>query len=501
MELKRTHTRREFLALSAGSLLAAGSCRSPVQEEAVNSIAHRPPNVVVFLSDTLRADHLGCYGYGKNTSPAIDALAAESLVFEQCFAPAPWTKPSVASLFTGLLPHVHQASATAPGEMHRSTDSLRVQMLRSALGTLAERFKTAGYATGYFLTNPQIQREFGFAQGFDAYTYKDVLPPTQIVHDALDWIDSLPQGQPFFAYIHEINPHAPYTCSDALFESLHGVPPQHAAAALPEGDRALLAALDDHFTFVAGSDRPPRPSLTELSPAGIAFLKQIYDGEILGVDRDVAHLVGALRERSLFENTAFVFTSDHGEEFNDHGGFFHGHTLFDELIRVPLVLKMPGQATPARIPYSAGLIDLYATLLNIASIAVPKPVQSEPLVDDTGALLIDTDRPVFAALDYYSADPAIWEYAMIVGKHKVRTRRNGNEIIVIDRERDPAETGNLLDRSGSARSHALSLVDRFRTALAEHKELAAALGPPVWSSGSEETREQLEALGYLGDAQ
>ena len=269
-------------------------------------------NVLFVTLDTLRADRLGCYGFRGVATPTIDALARESVLFEQATATVPLTLPSHASLLTGLLPPRH-------GQHDNG-----VSFLAESQTTLAERFHAAGYATGGFVGAFVLESRWGLAQGFDRYS--DKLDPDQfqrrgdrVVEDALDWIGSV-RDRRFFAWVHLFDPHLPYD--------------------------------------------PPEPYRSRY--AGAPYL-----GEVAWTDELVGRLLSRLRAENLYERTAIVLTADHGESLGEHGEPSHGYFVYDSTTAVPLLVRTPwGLRGRSRTQVSG--VDLFPTMLDLAGLA-PQP--------------------------------------------------------------------------------------------------------------------------------
>ncbi len=338
------------------------------------------PNVLVYVVDTLRADHLQTYGYAKPTSAEIDSFAKESVVFQDCRSPTSWTKPAVASLLTSLYPTAHACVEQR-------------EILVPEAETLPEIFAAAGWRTGAFSDNPFVSPEFGFGQGFATY---DTVRPSVVVNGTLlgkalfmtrvmslvgkpfgvgeradrgcevlhasllRWIEETP-GQPWFAYVHAMEPHLPY---EPLREDAEACGlPAGAAYETPPAYNGILP-----FTTT------PEPS-AQLRDALISQ----YDGEIRGLSRGFGRLVQELRARGQLERTVVVFTADHGEEFHEHGGWTHGHSLHREVVQVPLIVRLPdasGQGAVAargrRVGGTASLLDVFPTLLDASGVVYPK---------------------------------------------------------------------------------------------------------------------------------
>jgi arylsulfatase A-like enzyme len=300
-------------------------------------------NVVIIAVDTLRPDFLGCYGAEANTSPNIDRLAATGVLLENAISQAPWTLPSFATVFTSLYPTQHGAS---------TVDT----RMRTGFPTLASILRENGYATGAIINAPVLKPEFGLNRGFDHY---DVAPDKverradRVTEDALEWI-GLHKGGPFFAFVHYFDPHLSYSPPapyDTLFDPGYNGP--------------IGRSFDlDHFASFRRSRRQSR--IRALPDADRNHIECLYRGEIAFTDQAIGTLLEGLVKQNLVERTLIVFLSDHGEEFLEHGGLDHGHSLFDELIRVPLVFSLPGKIPQnRRISRYVRLLDVTPTIIDL----------------------------------------------------------------------------------------------------------------------------------------
>jgi len=487
--------RRRFLQWSAA---AAGAMLSP-QAIADAPGGSRPPNLVVYLADTLRADHLGCFGNRSPVSPFVDRLAAEGTLFEQCYSQASWTKPSIGSIFTGRLPQVHQAVVSAWDGVVEGT--ARVQALRPSFKTLAERIEAQGYRTALFLSNPHVQREHGFARGFQHYHFKASEPPVQQLDFVLEWLQQHAR-EPFFLFVHAIDPHAPYQPDEAGMRSLYGADAGELRNRLAPADRELLEATERFFNPLPDAPRGDRVDLMGLSPEGRAYYQRLYDAEILRVDGEAQRLYEAIDSLGVLDRTCFVFTSDHGEAFGEHGKFYHGNSVYDEELHVPLVIRGPGIQAGRRVEHTVALFDLNPTLAEFAGAPPDDAAPARPLLGPDGSLLADADRDVFSQCDYYSDDPAIWSTSLIRGAHKALRFGSAKSvepalaggIRVFDRAADPLEQAPaepVADTPGGRLAEALS------GAMARIAAEAETFGPSEWVTPQADDREAIEALGYL----
>lgn len=314
------------------------------------------PNVLIVLIDTLRPDHLGCYGYARATSPRLDALAADGVLLRDVFTQASWTKPAVGTLFTGVYPKAHGAVD-------------RPDLLRQDLPTLAQAFRDDGYETIAFVGNPSVLPQWGFGPGFIRYGDIDAMvveaaKDARVIDAGIAAIEHA-QGRPWFLYLHAMGPHSPYEPPapyDARFAS---------DAARGAGEAAERARTVD-----------------------------LYDGEIAFTDAQAGRLIERLKALDLYDDTLILVLSDHGEEFWEHGGLGHGSALYDEQIRIPCILKLPRGAHAGAVRSGVSqLLDLGPTLLDLVGIPAPPSFEGRSLralIAGDGAA---PDRPVYASLD------------------------------------------------------------------------------------------------------
>jgi len=359
--------RRAGLGISLAALgLGGANCGGPGDATAP------PPDVLLVLVDTLRKDHVGTYGYARETTPALDAVAAEGLVFENAVAQSSWTRPSVVSLFTSQYhSRFHPDLYLRDGEEWKFTETLGDGAL-----TLAEIFAANGYRTVSVVTNMLLHEHFNLVQGFEERVYENKAPADWVVDRALERLEAGGDGddRPVFLYLHFMDPHAPLAPPEpyaTMFPTLDGRPhrPAHAEK-FPFADFATPQALRSRGFRVYRS-----------------HVLALYDGTIRFVDAELGRLVERLRERGRWERTLFAFLSDHGEAFwdrpllekrlglhsflkEDRFGVGHGHTLFPELVEVPLVLAGPG-LPEGRVPQQVRLLDVAPTLLGLAGATHP----------------------------------------------------------------------------------------------------------------------------------
>ena len=291
-------------------------------------------NVLLVSLDTLRADHLGCYGYERATSPVIDELAAAGVLFRQHVASAPSTLDSHASLLTSLNPTAHGARVSPPSP------------LAGEAVTLAERLAGAGFTTAAFTGGGQLDRTFGLAQGFGLYT-DDHKPFEESVDEAVAWLSEREDDR-WFLFLHTYQPHHPYRPHGRLSKRFS----RGYQGPLPE----VISV--DLVRRINTGDLP-------IDAADLAYIVARYDGEIAYTDRHLGRLFRFLRDNGQWDRTLVVVTSDHGEEFGEHGWVaWHSHTLYDELLWIPLVMRLPGNFAGTVVDEQTRAVDVLPTLLD-----------------------------------------------------------------------------------------------------------------------------------------
>ena len=299
------------------------------------------PSVVVVNVETFRADAPACYGGREGITPALDRLAAEGLRVENCVTAAPWTSPSVASLFTGLYPQSHGVTSYARSQLAES------------VATLAERASDAGVTTAAFCSNELISASRGFDQGFETFFMAPYANARQIVRSFEDWLEDNRELQ-FLAYLHLFEPHHPY---NAPGEDLDRYVPDELRRV--DADLALQRLKDR--LLKGDSIRPDEPD--------VRLLRSLYLGEVRYLDRQLERLLAALKRQALDQRVVLIVTGDHGEEFLEHGLLGHGSNVYAESVRVPLVFWGPG-VVPAG-EHRLGPVEgasLFATILELMEV-------------------------------------------------------------------------------------------------------------------------------------
>ena len=327
--------------------------------------ARQAPNVLFILIDTWRADHTGFLGYGRDVSPHLDRLAAEGVVFERAQAQSSWTKPSVATLLTGLTPSQHHAVSQAIPEQ-----PVRAFRLNPRLTTFVELLHGKGWQTAMWSDNPNITPPIGFDQGaehFRDYFHEPCCPERcgelpEILADVEQWFATeRDAARPFCLYVHVMDAHYPFE-PPAEFRGRFDTAPSDLQLTGP--------IVHDYMTG--------KRSEANLTPARLASLVARYDEELLAIDQRLGPFLERIRREH--PNTVIVVSGDHGEEFYEHGNLGHSHALWQELVHVPRLVWAPGLA-PARVATQVRLMDVCPTILELTGNAGALPgLQGESLL-------------------------------------------------------------------------------------------------------------------------
>ncbi len=434
--------------------LTAPRVRRPVERGRAAPSATEPRagvgrlNVVLYVIDALRADRLGCYGDGRGLTPAIDRFAEQSLLFQSARAQSSWTKPSIASVLTGQHPWRHGANA-------------KQEVLPADVPTLAGLFRGHGYRTAAVVANGFVSETFGFDRDFDSFDYVRRSPdlPERILERTAAWLATTPT--PFFLYVHTIEPHAPYAAPDRWRRRF--------APAVSRPEVGTLA----NVTRLSEGSAPPEGALLE-------DLEALYDAEVAHADERFGTFLEQLRAAGLGDDTIVILTSDHGESFYEHGTLTHGKDLYSEVLRIPLIVRIPGRAGERRaIP--AQHLDLFPTLETLLTgSASSSNLDGRDLLQSPSA-----NGPVFSYLAY---SPQRRSASVVEGDWKLilpLDRGGGAELF--DLSADPHESRSLAAEEEIRTGYLRSLL-RMEMATLRRSD-SVEIG--------DEVREQLEALGYL----
>ncbi|MBD3262191.1 MAG: sulfatase-like hydrolase/transferase [Candidatus Altiarchaeales archaeon] len=413
-------------------------------------------NVIVVSVDALRKDHLGCYGYDRDVSPNIDKLASASYVFQNAYSQCSWTRPSMASMLTSKHPPSH-------GVLTESRDSF----IDDSQPLIQKTFFENGYDTAAFIANPNLYSDFGFNKGF-MYFYElpGVFRAGKVLEYAANWTYDN-KDKPFFMWIHLQVPHDTYE------------PPG------PYQDFYTKDCVSNLHPLNTTRERimtPPRYDVSvsaNLSEGDICRMVGLYDGEVAVVNDALGVFFHRLSLMGLSNNTIIVFTADHGEEFLDHGSLYHGATVYNELVEVPLILYVPGHPG-IKINKTVELIDLYPALTQLVGIKTPETLE--------GINLFSKKRkPAYTETRFRTV---AYKSLMTVEGYKIIENQKTGETEVYNLEHDPLELNDLSAQKTGLRDKLLKQFKDFQMNLPQYTPTDSA---PV----SNDTLNRLEELGYL----
>jgi arylsulfatase A-like enzyme len=432
-----------FVILFAGSSCGKGS----------HSQDGSRPNIILISIDTLRADHIHGLGYDRETTPMLDRLIQRGSAFSTAVSNAPWTLPSHASMLTSLYPHTHGLTSE-PLALNEKVETLPILLNR------------AGYKTAGVTTMPHLSPRHGFNRGFDTYICQEMRAPAalEIVLKLLREIES----EPFFVFIHLFDVHSDYDPSQrflSMFESSY--------EGNVDGTGKTLYQI--------------RNGELEPSEDDLAHLVALYDAGIRQLDNHLEMFFNALQTRNILDNTVIIVTSDHGEEFLEHGGVLHGQTLYDELMRIPLIIAGPEIPEGELVTKQVQIIDIMPTILDLCGVPIPPEAEGRSMVP-----LMRRENAEWAEIAFMEAD---WRNVKHDIKRAIRTdgyklyydRYSGKEELY-DLISDPGEQNNVIE------SHP-EVAESLRKQL--KKWMATERGHPDRIVLSDKEREQLQALGYL----
>jgi choline-sulfatase len=445
--------------------------RMGAQPERAASTQKPMRNAIVFLVDTLRADKLSAYrSQSRVRTPGLNTFVQGATVMENARSQENWTKPSVATLLSSLLPWQHN---TVSGD----------DVLPESVELMPELLQKRGYYTGAFITNGYCSDKFGFKQGWRTYRnyIREGRPNTakHVAADVLDWLDHRPKDQPFFLYVHTIDPHVPYK------------PPQQF---LTFYDAQPYAGPID---FTKAGDVLERIKIGRIRPndRDREHLMALYDAEISYHDVHFAAMMQGLKQRGLEDDTMVVVTADHGEEFWDHGSVGHGHSVYDELLHVPLIVRVPGvTGNGARVPDAVGLVDVMPTVLDALGEKIPEQLVGRSFLPE---LRGEPDHAPRAAVSgFFRA----WR-TLVTGRLKL-VQHGTERAALYDVKSDPGETKDLAGEQPIALAYTRGLLGlTLAEDAGDDDALRAARNHDAARTAIDaQTEAQLKALGYVGSS-
>lgn len=450
-----------FPAIGSLMVLAAINISAVIAKQETNDQHH---NVIVILVDALRFDHLSCYGYSRTTSPTLDAFAKESLLFTQAISQSSYTKPVIASLFTSLYPSQHNVFRNT---RHDAAGNFISDVLDDSFKTMAEYLRDAGFNTAGFLEQAQLRSYMGFAQGF--YYYKpDMGTAAEINRGFFHWLP-LNKHRKFFAYLHYLDVHAPYTPPPRYREMFGSF---DKSTSIPE-------QVKDWQKF-KGDVTDGNITLTQTDGEQ---LKALYDGEIRAFDDDMDALFSKLKEEGVYDNSLIVITADHGDEFLEHGSVDHAHTLYDELLRVPLMIRFPRADHRGVVDAQVQTIDVLPTILEFCEIDREPQLMGHSLLAYTNGANGHQQLPVFSErADLISMRTEKYKYIY-------NTELKTGELY--DLQNDPIESKNLADEdvkiAAQMQNEILRWAEITRSAMTDQGGVKV----------DEKSVKELRSLGYI----
>jgi len=424
-------------------------------------------NVLLILLDTVRTDKLGCYGSDLGATPRIDRLAEEGVLFERTYGHAPWTLPSCASILTSMYPPQHGAGGRVGGFLK----------LDNSVRTVTECFRDAGFATGAIVNVDFLTDSFGLTQGFDDVDHViypsnvKMRPAIRTTNAAINWIKANRESR-FFLMVHYFDPHLAYT-PPLEYRRRYAMPEDRYNANWVFGTRPQIAGY--------------RRGVVQFDNASILRAEHLYNGEIAYTDNQVGRLLDELDEMGLAKSTVVVLTADHGEEFLDHGDFEHGHTLYDELVRMPLIFHGgkgidPGQ----RISSVVGHVDLAPTICELTGIEISPGFIGKSLIPSMTGEVVE-DHPIIFEGNFWGEPIRGW----LQGDYKL-IQPYGKDPMLFNIVDDPLEKNDLRDsdpRRVEKMSEDMELAYKRIRSQSQGKRSTVELTP-------EET-ERLRSLGYI----
>lgn len=487
------------------------------------------PNIVLVIMDTARAANFSCYGYEKITSPNVDKLAEKGILFRNAITPSPWTLPSHISMFTGLYPSEHGLTEDKIVSGKNIYGLSKQHMYEFFLPQI---LKTQGYRTAGFSNNPWISHQFGFARGFDVFyeawaqsetqslfrrmlrSIRRVSP--QMMHPILNnlrvrmgWLFRSDSGakntievfqkwlgndrsddSPYFAFFNFMEPHLPYMPPkpfDQKFfdQGLHS--------------HRLRAVNQDHLKFIAGK--------VKMEPEDFSLLQSLYDGEIAYLDSQLKEIFDCMQDCGVLDNTLLILTSDHGENIGEHGLMGHQFCLYDTLLRVPLIIKLPGSAIKGkRDDKYVQVSDLFYTLLDVLGIQIDgRDISNRSLLDPSysGVVISEHEVPKITLsslrkrFPYFPERNLDQEMKCLYADGTKYIWNSKGEDEMYDLTQDPAEESNLIHSIPDQAAKLFRLL-RGRTELMKKDTRKKEIPPDLQTEEVDpRVQEKLRDLGYI----
>ncbi len=450
------------LSLALLAIIGPAGCGDKSAEESRRVEAKNSPDIILISIDTLRSDRLGAYGYARDTSPFMDSIAGDGILFKNAFSTSSWTAPAMVSLMTSRYPYAH-------GVVHGLVAKGRVEHQEAIPGDLplvAERLRAAGYTTFGISSNRHLSSELGFGRGFDHYECIGFANAATVLDRVKNLRSKLNAARPYFLWVHFLDPHAPYNQRQPYFDSYWGDRPIH----------------EDLIT-IKRAKRYEKMDL-QFGNEGAEFVNALYDSEIRYTDEATRKLF-AMVPRS--KDAAVIVTSDHGEEFAEHGRYGHGHSLYNGVVKVPMIMRLPnkrlaGTSTTDRV----SLVDVPTTLAIIGKTAVPGGWKGRDMIK------IAEGKDKNARNLYLSLSRNRELRSVLEDRYKyIYDLRKPDKSSLFNLKADPGEMNNVaVTDSKRATRLKNALIDRLLS-------MESIAHKPGMAEISDEHIEQLRALGYV----
>lgn len=417
------------------------------------------PNVILIIIDTLRADHVGCYGYQRNTSPRIDEFSEDSVIFKNAIASAPWTTPSIANIFTSKY----------PAEMGFKDEPV---VLKDSLLTLTEIFKENRYRTKGIISHAFISSELGFDQGFDSYDEENskghgYISSPSIAQKAITFLEKN-RNNKFFLFLHFFDPHY-----DFILHEKYNYFPDY-----------------DGFLYSGQPIDKLRNRAHNMSPDDIRYIKALYDSEISFTDEFIGSIFDKLKEMDLYRDSLIILTADHGEEFAEREDFWigHGTKLYQELIHVPLVIKLSKNKIKKTIDEYIGLIDLMPTIVDLVGIRLPREYKHDGKIvsldkdEELTNNIIISETQILAPLQ-----SVIWKGWKYIYDKEINFKK------LFSLKNDPAELQNVIAENEEISNTLDEILHKWNGYIQSELKHSEVNKPKF----TEEQKEILRSLGYI----
>ena len=433
-------------------------------------------NVILISIDTLRPDHLSCYGYKRNTTPFLDKIANEGILFKKVISSSSWTAPAMASLFTSLNSSKH-------GVVHgtvKKDDVYNQEVLQDSLVRIPTILKEHGFFTMGFANNFHLSKKLGFAKDFDVFVNSKCIDANRLNEIIFSFKNKyLKKNRKYFLWVHYFDPHWPYYSHSTWLKRYSAYLPWTKEYA----SKKNFGNID--FINLTPSEFHAKYNLRNNKDL-IDILVERYDSEISFLDRNIKKL---FKELPVKDNDLVIITSDHGEEFFEHNNFTHGYNLYNETIRIPLIIKLPYFMNRKKnsLDEVGGIIDIFPTILDILNIPAYTKIEGESLL----SLILNNKTPAKRTIvsELYKENKEIISFAK--GRWKYIKDFKSNNVELFDLKNDKDESENLLAKVPAINSFMENQLISYIQSSKENKIKPKLVNP------DEKTIEGLKSLGYV----